>query len=153
MKFTSAIIKRAWGIRKAAAQKYGCPVMEISWKLSLHMAREAGKEENMDYAKEVQSNMWQNHSWVGCSDKQNCWAADLRKKFQEELDQWLGSAQYNMFTEEKGKIAKRFTGVTAPDKERLAQTIISILRNQDAKFWIENRNKSYYDIVKSAYNA
>lgn len=45
MKFTSANIRKAWQIRKTAAQKFGCPVMEISWKLSLQMAVEAGKEE------------------------------------------------------------------------------------------------------------
>ena len=38
MKFTSEIIKKAWAIRKAAAQKFGCPVSEISWKECLSMA-------------------------------------------------------------------------------------------------------------------
>lgn len=53
MKFTSAIIKAAWKIRKEAAAKYGCPVSEISWKLSLKMALSAGKEEKKMTKEEV----------------------------------------------------------------------------------------------------
>lgn len=38
MKFQSAQIKKAWEIRKAAAAKFGCGVMEISWSLCIKQA-------------------------------------------------------------------------------------------------------------------
>lgn len=44
MKFTSAIIKAAWKIRKEAAAKFGCPVNEISWKFSFQMAKAEGEK-------------------------------------------------------------------------------------------------------------
>jgi hypothetical protein len=38
--FNSKQIKKAWKIRKEAAVKFGCGVMEISWKECLKMASE-----------------------------------------------------------------------------------------------------------------
>jgi len=40
MKFTSVLIKKAWKIRREAAKKYNCKVMEISWAMCLKMAKE-----------------------------------------------------------------------------------------------------------------
>lgn len=49
MKFTSKLIKRAWKIRKEAAVKWGCKVMEISWKLCLKEAKDIIEIESWDF--------------------------------------------------------------------------------------------------------
>ena len=38
--FKSHIVKRAWQYRRAAAKKYSCPLMEISWKECLALSME-----------------------------------------------------------------------------------------------------------------
>lgn len=46
MKITSDLNTRAWTIRKEAAQRYGCKVMEISWAACLKLAKEKKMEIN-----------------------------------------------------------------------------------------------------------
>lgn len=55
--FNSKQIKKAWKIRKEAAVKFGCGVMEISWKECLKMASESnqitGTEKQIKYASDL----------------------------------------------------------------------------------------------------
>lgn len=49
--FNSKQIKKAWKIRREAAVKFGCGIMEISWKECLKMANEenVSKNEGLDF--------------------------------------------------------------------------------------------------------
>ncbi len=40
-KMLSKLNKKAWNIRRNSAKRFGCPVMEISWKECLRMAKQA----------------------------------------------------------------------------------------------------------------
>ena len=57
MKITSDINKKAWTIRKQAAAKYACPVMEISWAACLKLAKQEtamrGTENQIRYANDI----------------------------------------------------------------------------------------------------
>ena len=55
--FNSKQIKKAWKIRKDSAVKFGCGVMEISWKECLKMSKEenviTGTESQIKYATDL----------------------------------------------------------------------------------------------------
>lgn len=68
--FNSQMIKKAWSIRKAAASKYNCRVMEIVWRDCLMMA----KEENVEYTYNKDGYVqFENRKWDYKADK-GSWA-------------------------------------------------------------------------------
>ena len=46
--FTTELIQKAWKIRREAAVKFNCRIMEISWKECLAMAKENSNPEMND---------------------------------------------------------------------------------------------------------
>jgi hypothetical protein len=52
MRFESKQIKKAWKIRKDAAEKFACHVMEISWAACLKIAMEENME-RMEIAEKI----------------------------------------------------------------------------------------------------
>ena len=65
MKFTSKLIKAAWAIRRQAAQKFSCKIMEISWRECLIMASETrnelpeliGTEKQVKWAEQIRADL------------------------------------------------------------------------------------------------
>lgn len=162
MKFTSEIIKKAWQIRKTAAQKFGCRVSEISWGLSLKMAVEAGKEEKkMEKTEEEYTDMFRAVFYpreivdMQGTEKQRSWAYDIRSKFLDDIEPLVGLDRYtnSIFGAVREKRAIRYTGTDKIEKEKLAVAILAIIRNNSAKFWIENRNQAIQNLIKAEYNA
>ena len=47
MRFNSQMIKTAWEIRRKAARKYNCMIMDVSWKHCLDMVLNPSEVGNM----------------------------------------------------------------------------------------------------------
>lgn len=60
MRFTSEMIKKAWAIRKAAAVKFDCKVMDIHFGICIKMAK-AESEEKMEIKG---TKKWEKHGKV-----------------------------------------------------------------------------------------
>ena len=124
MKFTSEIIKKAWAIRKIAAENFSCTVIEISWKICLQMAKGDDMED-----------------WEG-TEKQIAWAKKIKAKKLEELEDEI--KDYGIES-----IQETITDESELDltTEEITEKIEKVKACNNATWWINNKNLQYAELA------
>lgn len=129
---TSNLNKRAWEIRKNAAAKLGCRVMEIVWGICYRQAKEEIMAENKKPRYDIEKLKKLGNEWKKTTDK-----CDYHRIYFDDLEELVG-IEYSQY--KTGNISN-----AKLDGERIsnsaARDICSALNG--SKFWYDVKTEEF----------